>query len=771
MATRGSESLEEQPVYLNGVDALTGDPLWDPLSPEQVVVRAMAEFEAAPRALRDEIKNLSDRKLQADFGMDVDHLDDPAEALWGVVLPAEGHASLRQALQPLISHRATQLGHQPKVFEVAPDTSAVQFLRDNGVERGLGVVEKVPYYLLIAGDPRLISFRFQMELNTEYATGRLHFDSSDGYAAYADHLVRYEEAASLPNRREAVFWAPERSIDPSTSRSAPNLVQPLHDQLDPNEFARRLYRGDLDGGAVRPATRDNLRSIMAGPRPPALLFTASHGMGYRRPHPGQAEHQGALMCQEYRWGSAIARDQWYGASDLIEDGADVRGLIHFAFACFGAGTPQHDDYGDPGQPARVIADRPFVAALPREMLARGALAFIGHVDRAWDYSFRGAHPIALPGVITPLEAFQRALRRILRGGTVAHALRDEHDRGVHLSTSLLETIASRRHNAVVSTVTLANLWTERNDARAYVLIGDPAARLRVKMLTRDEAPVVVAGATLVGSPAAAGQPAAEPTARASVPAADPVAGGAPGAGPTASAEARGSGGVSGSPANQPMPAGSPRPEGASAVQSGRARSGPAPALEGGDDPGTGIAFLPPQVTGLDPQVDHDLLVAWRDYIKDGLKQNSIMFQKVLRAFVIPYWLTVAMYSLLFVIGLGGFVIAAVLVAQQKVAFASIFGGLSVVSFLTYFISGPTRSLERNLVFITWLGVIYNTYWSQLMNATDPKTVRQDLEAITASAIKDLNHLTSTHDKQAAQRPGPVGPASRPGLPAPEPGQG
>jgi hypothetical protein len=173
------------------------------------------------------------------------------------------------------------------------------------------------------------------------------------------------------------------------------------------------------------------------------------------------------------------------------------------------------------------------------------------------------------------------------------------------------------------------------------------------------------------------------------------------------------------------------------------------------------------VTGLDPEVDRDLLVAWKDYIKDGLKQNGVMFQKVLRAFVVPYWLTVAMYSLLFVFGLGGFAIAAVLVVQQKLAFASIFGGLSAVSFLTYFISGPTRSLEQNLVFITWLGVIYNTYWSQLMNATDPRTVRQDLEAITASAIRDLDQLAQSHDKRAAQRPGPGGAPGRP----PSPGEG
>jgi len=235
----------------------------------------------------------------------------------------------------------------------------------------------------------------------------------------------------------------------------------------------------------------------------------------------------------------------------------------------------------------------------------------------------------------------------------------------------------------------------------------------------------------------------------------------PGPRPATPSAARSGFGAASSPrANEQSPAGSSGPARASVVQPGAA----APA---NDESGQGAetSFLPLQVTGRNTQVDQELLAAWKDYIKDGFKQNNTMFQKVLSAFMIPYWLTVVMYGLLFIVGLGGFVIAAVLVVQQKIEFAAIFGGLSVVSFLTYFISGPIRSLEQNLVFITWLGIIYNTYWSQLMNATDPKTVRQDLEAITTTALKDLNHLAGKHDKQAAQDPGlsgVTGPSQRAG---------
>ena len=317
------------------------------------------------------------------------------------------------ALLPLIKLRAKQMGSEPKIYEVGPDTSAIQFLRDNGVERGLGAVKNVPYYLAIVGDPEKISFRFQMELNTEYATGRLHFDSIDHYAAYAEHLVEYETGPSVSNRREAVFWAPERSIDPATSKSSRKLVQPLYDQLDPQlEFSKRLFRGDGELTGTESATKENLRSILSGPRPPAFTFTASHGMGYKTPYPGQTEQQGALMCQEYVWNTKIDSAQWYGAKDLVDDAADLHGLIHFAFACFECGTPQYDDYS---QSAAIIANKPFVAALPRAMLAHGALAFVSHVDMAWGYSFMPAQSVVQTDGLKPLEAFQRAVHRILAG--------------------------------------------------------------------------------------------------------------------------------------------------------------------------------------------------------------------------------------------------------------------------------------------------------------------------------------------------------------------
>ena len=84
--------------------------------------------------------------------------------------------------------------------------------------------------------------------------------------------------------------------------------------------------------------------------------------------------------------------------------------------------------------------------------------------------------------------------------------------------------------------------------------------------------------------------------------------------------------------------------------------------------------------------------------------------------------------------------------------AVLFGGLSIVAFLAFFISQPLRALEQNLQFITWLGVIYNTYWARLMYATDPDTVQEDLEDIKQTTIKDLQILIDKQATLSAKRP-------------------
>jgi hypothetical protein len=206
----------------------------------------------------------------------------------------------------------------------------------------------------------------------------------------------------------------------------------------------------------------------------------------------------------------------------------------------------------------------------------------------------------------------------------------------------------------------------------------------------------------------------------------------------------------------------------------------APAGEGGPalDPeqDAAIAFLPiPQPPGVFVEVeptppatetgteqeaqpanvlDQELRAAWRKHVEQGLQNNNIMFNRVLQAFMIPYYLTVAMYILLFLVGVGLFILAARLATGTGTQTASyIFGGLGVVTFLAFFVSKPLRSLEENLQFITWLGIIYNTYWTRLLYMQNATSVHADLKDATSEAEASIGRLIDKNTALSKDRPG------------------
>ena len=465
----------------NGIDGLTGDYLVPPMKPSQVRELASGSRTKDQRHLL-ELKAWYQRASEATFGPKegVDPTD-LAQSGWGVIFAAGDDPAVREALTPLLAHRRRQAtAHHERYYRefVGRDgyragESKQDFLARHGAGPGPADPNKVPYFLLVVADPAAIPFSFQYQLDVQYAVGRLHFDAVDDYAAYASTVVAIETGtAKLPPK--AVFFGAVNPGDRATALSAAQLVTPLADALRAEH-----PHWDVEELVGEPATKAALGTLLDGGEPPALLFSATHGVGFPYGHARQWRHQGALVCQDWPGPGRGKRmlDEHLFSGDDIDDDAHVAGLISFHFACYGGGTPVWDDFVDPsiGERDRV-AERPFVAGLPKRLLGHprgGALATIAHVERAWGYSF------VWPGAGQQTTVFESCLGRLLAGHPIGSAFEYFNERYAELSSDLTVELEEVSFGKIPDDQQLGAMWTANNDARNFAIIGDPAVRLAI----------------------------------------------------------------------------------------------------------------------------------------------------------------------------------------------------------------------------------------------------------------------------------------------------
>jgi hypothetical protein len=131
--------------------------------------------------------------------------------------------------------------------------------------------------------------------------------------------------------------------------------------------------------------------------------------------------------------------------------------------------------------------------------ARGALACIGHVDRAWGSSFLQADPRHHGAVTAQLAVFESTLKRLMEGRRVGHAMDYFDLRYAELASDLATRIEdATKYDIAVDDRELVQLWLHANDARDYAVIGDPAVRIGARS-TAAEAFTQPEGATDIHS--------------------------------------------------------------------------------------------------------------------------------------------------------------------------------------------------------------------------------------------------------------------------------
>jgi hypothetical protein len=419
-------------------------------------------------------------------------VDDPMDLTqtgWAVLFASDADPAIKDALKPLLDLRRSQVNDEKlfRIFDgpagVRPNQTAGSWAVAKGVSLAAPVAPRrgVPFYLLMVGSPPRIPFEFQAQFDLQWAVGRLHFDKVADYASYAQNVVEYEQGAGPAQQRQAAVWMPRNPGDLATPMLAGAVGADFLGQGDAPPLGQRQrfkvtpFIGD--GQATKARLTDIFRGNIDGGAP-AIVFTGSHGAEWAIADPAiQQQRQGALVTQEWSRGQPLQRDHYFSGEDLPAD-AKVHGLIAFVFACFGGGCPDKDSYFFAADGSKIaLTPVPLIASLPQALLARGALAVIAHVDRAFSYGFEDV-------MGTPQEQLLRTpLELLMKGQRVGMAADPLNLQWSALAAQLGLALGGNLPGMPQPRSTVvANLFIARDDARNYIVLGDPAVRLRTESM-------------------------------------------------------------------------------------------------------------------------------------------------------------------------------------------------------------------------------------------------------------------------------------------------
>lgn len=404
---------------------------------------------------------------------------DPLQAGW-TFLVAEGDphkADIIEALRPLALHRGMSNPSAPLSFAGEAEEQWGEWLQDNLFAKEL-VGERVPQYILMVGNPSLLPFKLQSLLGTFANVGRVDFDRPGDLVQYVDKITRLETAPDPVVKREVVLFAPDGGTNDPTYFSREYMVSPLTD-----------YIGDELGFhttalTAHDATKHKLVQALRKASP-ALVYTASHGLGAtNQPLEQQKRYNGAICCQTA--GELTLKDLFTG-DDVPSTEPFLEGSVFFQFACFGYGTPAQSDYAHWLQEVpEKYADEDFTAALPRRLIAhpRGPVAYVGHLDTAFLHGFANQNePRIADRWHTRIEPFVAAVQRLLQVQPSGLAMQDMNRRFSLYNAMLTDAYDQQQCGAVSwtpqSTARFVDRWIIRSDAQNYMVFGDPAARLRI----------------------------------------------------------------------------------------------------------------------------------------------------------------------------------------------------------------------------------------------------------------------------------------------------
>ncbi len=147
--------------------------------------------------------------------------------------------------------------------------------------------------------------------------------------------------------------------------------------------------------------------------------------------------------------------------------------------------------------------------------------------------------------------------------------------------------------------------------------------------------------------------------------------------------------------------------------------------------------------------DPELYAVWRDHVREGFAQNSQMFRRALKSLMASYRAGVWAYRILLGVAVVSFMAGIGLsLWMGSAGFGLVFGGLGIAVFLIYFLSRPSWGLGENLELITWLGVVYNTYWARIVRIMNTDAGQKELEHAHKETVAEIQRIM---DRRAKMR--------------------
>jgi hypothetical protein len=464
---------DEMPLPL-GITGETGRPI---AGLSDAIVESVLPQREESRLMSLSLKKRSAKHFGTIGGSDPDDL---RKVGWGVIYGRGIDSEIKAAMKPLLNLRSE--AEPLRIFEDEdaphPDETAEAWLDRHGAS--MNVVDPslgVPFYILIVAPVDSISFEFQYSLDLYWAVGRIWFKTPKQFSNYVESVVCYETINSVRNAKKITVFATEHDFDKATQLFMQQVARPIIGGEGIRSPLGKEQGFKVDTYLREGATKENLINILRGSAggSPSVLFSGTHGIQFGFQDQRQSLVQGAVVCQDWEGYGNITEKDWFSASDIPKD-ASFHGLIHVFFACHGAGCTEFDDFDRSNREPRRIAKKPFLSMLPQALLSHkngGALAVLAHVERAWVYSFQGRSGRS------QTQGFRDVLDRLLLGWRIGHATDSFNMRWAVLSTQLSEKQHPLNRKVSFKPSALARLWIARDDARNFVVLGDPAVRLRI----------------------------------------------------------------------------------------------------------------------------------------------------------------------------------------------------------------------------------------------------------------------------------------------------